>query len=642
MIDISPTFLLKSSLLGRRLDTRLTIDSEVFTTDDVTRFLREFKGNFLRTTMVKIEASLMGVHDLTDKKTIAELGVDGEYISYGEFNITSFERVVNKKDEADRTEFIAYDNMILTHKPYEELGLVFPLTVFEVLEAIADYMGVELINEEIPNGDKILENDIWIGIPDLMIRNVLDDIAITAGGGGRISNSKLEIAFFEEPIAVTLGNSIHEDIAISLEIGEKIKPINMLNLTREPQHDNIIYPEEWEEIPEDERSEVVIANTQLFYFDRESFAPVIFESLEGMSYYPFEAESYGGLHFEPLDMVWAVDVDNVPHLGVVTENRIILEGGGAKESLKSEIIDELKSEYGKSSDIKREFLNVYLAVDKQEGLIQGLIEEQLANEEKFTKIDADIDGLNVSVGRIDDIENRTSQLEFGLDGLEVSVETSGGSNLIKNSVGFYDSDWSDYHTSVTNTEIKQETISGNAWELDNLLAEQEVSIPNGNYTLSFRYKKLLVPATVKIIVTTNEPNEIELTETSWTNGSFPINVTNNSFKVGIYADNAGSAWLSDLVVAVGELSPVWTPAIGESINGGVKIGGGKVELTSGQSNLMQVIDNTGNRIIDTQTNEVVTEYTVDGVNTKGIKATRGEIARLLIVELSDQTTLTRI
>lgn len=280
--------------------------------------------------------------------------------------------------------------------------------------------------------------------------------------------------------------------------------------------------------------------------------------------------------------------------------------------------------------------------NRTEAELSIIAEEVGSNSSQIATLTQSVDGFSEEIEKIDGIESALTIIQGGLDGLSVSVETSGGSNLIKNSVGFYDSDWSDYHTSVTNTEIKQETISGNAWELDNLLAEQGVSIPNGNYTLSFRYKKLLVPATVKIIVTTNEPNEIELTETSWTNGSFPINVTNNSFKVGIYADNAGSAWLSDLVVAVGELSPVWTPAIGESINGGVKIGGGKVELTSGQSNLMQVIDNTGNRIIDTQTNEVVTEYTVDGVNTKGIKAPRGEIADVLIMSLSNQTTFTRL
>ena len=280
--------------------------------------------------------------------------------------------------------------------------------------------------------------------------------------------------------------------------------------------------------------------------------------------------------------------------------------------------------------------------NRTEAELSIIAEEVGSNSSQIATLTQSVDGFSEEIEKIDGIESALTIIQGGLDGLSVSVETSGGSNLIKNSVGFYDSDWSDYHSNETNTEIKQETISGNAWLLDDLLAEQEVQVPNGDYTLSFRYKKLLGPATVKIIVTTNEPNEIELTETSWTNGSFPIKVTNNSFKIGLYADNTGSAWLSDLVVAVGELSPVWTPAIGESINGGVKIGGGKVELTSGQSNLMQVIDNTGNRIVNTSSSEVVTEYTVDGVNTKGIKSTRGEIAKLLILELSNQTTLTRI
>lgn len=552
----------------------------------------------------------------------------------------------------------------------------YPANTIEVIELCADHLGVEIDNVE-----AIYDSDIVEFPNELTIIEVAKNIAKLSGGNFIITEeNKLKLILVNESALV--GSYELQ----KLEINSLLSPISKVTM---------YYSDEKAfEQGDGSGSEIVIDCP----WATQGAVDHVFDLLENYEYIPMKSS---GVYLDPAVQIgdsievngvtqlianinWSFDGSCITTIETPQNNDINLDdpyGKLVQQEFKRKITlgdsyqgisisrqDGIQMLYSPDGTLEnstgRFYANLeqglamqyrddaeedwqnWLYFDKEENVFKLALyasSDDLDNiTDQVLEIEANLEGVMVEVSKIDSIETQVSQLNFDLDGLEVSVETSGGSNLIKNSVGFYDSDWSDYHTSVTNTEIKQETISGNAWELDNLLAEQEVSIPNGNYTLSFRYKKLLVPATVKIIVTTNEPNEIELTETSWTNGSFPINVTNNSFKVGIYADNAGSAWLSDLVVAVGELSPVWTPAIGESINGGVKIGGGKVELTSGQSNLMQVIDNTGNRIIDTQTNEVVTEYTVDGVNTKGIKATRGEIADVLIMSLSNQTTFTRL
>jgi hypothetical protein len=57
---------------------------------------------------------------------------------------------------------------------------------------------------------------------------------------------------------------------------------------------------------------------------------------------------------------------------------------------------------------------------------------------------------------------------------------------------------------------------------------------------------------------------------------------------------------------------------------------------------MQKIDNDGNRIINTTTGEVVAEYTDKGLNTNEIKSNKGEIAKVIMVDMGNQTWISRL
>lgn len=275
----------------------------------------------------------------------------------------------------------------------------------------------------------------------------------------------------------------------------------------------------------------------------------------------------------------------------------------------------------------------------------SIVAEQVAgNVKDISDLTVEVGSISSTVGQYDGILDRVSLVEQKAESIDFSIKTSGGYNLIKNSVGYFDSDWDNLHNTQANTDIQQNTLSHSAWLLLNKTSEQEVQVPNGEYTLSFKYRKLLQASTVKVILTTNEPHEIELdfNDSNWTEKTYTFTVTNNSFKIALVSNHDNTAFVSDLIVAVGDLPSVWTMANGESITGDVKIGGGYIEITSDTTKVKQVSDSTGNRFYNTTTGEVVTEYTSEGMETKSLKADKGEIGKLLIVEIGDQTTLTRI
>ncbi|MDD4734021.1 MAG: phage tail protein [Bacilli bacterium] len=224
------------------------------------------------------------------------------------------------------------------------------------------------------------------------------------------------------------------------------------------------------------------------------------------------------------------------------------------------------------------------------------------------------------------------------DKIASNVLTYGGTNLIKNSVGHYQGDWENKHEGFTNTEIKNNTVSGHCFFIGNKSSNQVIQVQNGTYTIGFKYKKLLELAEVNIKV---NDHEIELSEMDWTSQNYTFEVLSNAITVELIGDNNNSCYLSDLMINQGIVAHVWSSASGESINGGVKIGS-SIEIESSVSNIKQIMDNDGNRIKNISTDETVAEFTDKGMNSKEIKTEKAKIARVVIQDVGNSTWLTRI
>lgn len=230
------------------------------------------------------------------------------------------------------------------------------------------------------------------------------------------------------------GVSINEDTMMSLTIKEKLKPINILNITREQQHDNYVLPTNWESIPVDDRSEIVIPDNQIMDKDRATFAQDLLNQIEGISYHPFESESYGTVHFEPFDTVDVIDLDNKVHKSVITSHYMKITSG-IKEELSSHEPTFKKEKYALVTDNQRAQMRVYFLVDQQNGIIEGLVNktDDLADETASLRID------------VDEINQTVENVGFG----NILIGGSGETENYLNWTDFVDSDPLEFNTGMT-------------------------------------------------------------------------------------------------------------------------------------------------------------------------------------------------
>ena len=269
-----------------------------------------------------------------------------------------------------------------------------------------------------------------------------------------------------------------------------------------------------------------------------------------------------------------------------------------------------------------------MSVERIEGL-GNQITLEVSNQLKDTK--SDVDELNRVINE---------ELKVQLEGLTNTLNNTGGSNLIHNSVGFFNNDyWDGTITTINTTEVKNNTISQNAILLNNAKISQTIQVKNGTYNISFLYKKLKTAATCKATI---NGNIYELTSTNIYEFEQNIKITNNSIKIEFEADTIESCWISDLLVILGTQKQTWTQNQNETTSDTVKIGKG-IQVESSSTNTFTRIDSDGNRTYNKTTGEVVSEQTDKGSLTKELTVQElADLCGCLVNKVDDQVWFSKI
>lgn len=241
-----------------------------------------------------------------------------------------------------------------------------------------------------------------------------------------------------------------------------------------------------------------------------------------------------------------------------------------------------------------------MSVERIEGLSEQI---SIAVSNKLINPDDDLGAL----------QKKYDDLMLKVDGLTNTMSNTGGANLLRNSVGYFDNDyWQGKIVTINSTEIKNNSISGSALYLQNETISQEIQVKNGNYNISFIYKKVKSAATCNIKINGTkynlDSNDIYEFEKN-------IKVTNNLIKIKFESDTINSCWITDLLVILGNKKQTWTQNQNETTSDTVKIGKG-IQVESSSTNTYTRIDSDGNRTYNKTTGEVVSEQTDKGTLTK--------------------------
>ena len=227
------------------------------------------------------------------------------------------------------------------------------------------------------------------------------------------------------------------------------------------------------------------------------------------------------------------------------------------------------------------------------------------------------------------------------------------------------------HLQLLETSIVQERIEGyEYWDgdvirssnenassrtsmmLQNGTLSQEQEVPNGNYSISFYYKKLIELANASVIINDIEYELDSLNvkqfytgEKDNTTGEYktqPISVTNGHIKIVFECDTNNGVEVYDLMCNKGSVKLAYSQNQNETTTDTVNISKGITITSSADENVKFKADYDGIRVLDKNDN-IKTKFTDKGMETNEAKITeKAEITGLLFQEVDDQTWITKI
>lgn len=262
---------------------------------------------------------------------------------------------------------------------------------------------------------------------------------------------------------------------------------------------------------------------------------------------------------------------------------------------------------------------------------------------QVTTIERDVDSINEKIednryyvdenGAKHLISSEVFDLTKSVDGIDIKLSQQGGPNLFINPVGLFGNyGWTGVCKEYTDTEIKNNTFGKSALFLQNGTRSQIVQVPNGTYTVSFLYKKLISLANCTIDI---NGYVITLDSLGWSKKTYTFEVKSNKIEIKMISDTNDSCYVSDTMLNKGLIAQAYSSNATEVVTNNVKIGDG-IEISSNASNIKQKVDNDGNRIINTNTNQIVSEFTDKGMTTDEMIAKKGQIAGEIIARHGNQ------
>ena len=274
----------------------------------------------------------------------------------------------------------------------------------------------------------------------------------------------------------------------------------------------------------------------------------------------------------PVTVYYEMKEPQITELGRTNLNQVYVTdthlelGNGIKETIKGVAPTATQTDYARAGGITKTIYNTEIKVDKQKQEIESVVSKQTQVDQKlneeFTKVTQNIKDV------------------------VTTIQTTGGGNLIKNSVGYAKNqdgtlvEWVKNNVGSVKSYTSPESrsygaISGNAIELKKGASiTQRLNVASSGkipYSLSFRAKKGSIgTATVKLsntidsfVITIPENKEI-----IWQNFDLTkIDPSMNYLDVTVSTSNNCEQFLiTDLMVNMGDQVVPWVQANGEILN----------------------------------------------------------------------------
>lgn len=379
---------------------------------------------FIGTTVAKkITVNILNPNNsinLENKEIQAFAGINGEYVPFGNFIIEK----PDNEEVKEKTSFTGYDYMIKFNVPYKD-QVQYPTSLVDLLSNLCSQVGLTLGNTEFTNSNYMVLGNPFTNNEDC--RTVLSNIAQLAGGFAKIGrNNKVYIKTLKNISnlltvkyvnAMTVrelnltevralsgnqsnadetidGNNYFDDFSKNDQWGE----LNSLVLGISSIEGENTALDDKSSIAENGLTEITI-NDNYFLTSQEEREKVIvpmWNSLKGLKYLPFKTKYYGYPYLDSGDIIYIKDINDNGYISYVF-NHTFTFNGSFSGNIETTALTKTQTAYKNTFDIKTKFKNVERSVDKINGQIVDIVEQQTETETKLTKVEQDIDGITQTV-----------------------------------------------------------------------------------------------------------------------------------------------------------------------------------------------------------------------------------------------------
>lgn len=377
-------------LIGKQQDVQIIYGDTVLTSEQINSVTASYEASLLKSIMKQLEI------DSNEKIPVGTeiafkygLWVNGayEYIDYGRYIVKEAE----KQEDTGSYLITCYDKLLYSMKDYENIGVVYPISVKDYLIGICNHLGLTFKDSNFANANRIIQNELYLdtegGDLGYKFRDVLDEIAQVTGGVICInSNDELEVRYINET-SDTIDEEYLKDVNVNF--GEKYGPINSIVLSRAGESDNV-YLQNETSVTENGLCELKIIDNQIMNFnDRSDYLQELLEKLDGVEYYLNDFTSTGIVYYDLLDKYNVKIGDNIYTCLMINDEVNITQG--LEELVYTDMPETSETDYTKADKTDIKLNQVYIMANKQEGKITALASQTETIERNVNELDEKVE-----------------------------------------------------------------------------------------------------------------------------------------------------------------------------------------------------------------------------------------------------------
>ena len=373
--------------MGRELDSIITYGDTVLGNEQLNAVTPSFQGGILKSVMKQLDIDSnvpIPVGTILNYQFGVKVNGEYEYLNFGNYVVKDIE----KQEDTMSYKITCYDKLLYSMVDYEDMALVYPITIRDYLKEISAYFNLTFKNasDEFANYDKIIPNELYLANNGNSLgytfRDVLDELAqVTASTICLNDNDELEIRYINDT-----GDTIDEEFLknVNVNFGERYGKVNSIVLSRSGESDNVYLRDE-ASVGTNGLIELKIVDNQIMNFNnRDEFLPEILGKLNGLEYYLNDFTSTGVAYYDLCDRYNVKVGDNTYSCVMFNDEMLVTQG--LEENIFTEMPQETETDYTKSDKTDKKINQAYIIVDKQNQRIDSVTSEITEQNNKIAQV----------------------------------------------------------------------------------------------------------------------------------------------------------------------------------------------------------------------------------------------------------------